>query len=108
MACDIKVISSSVRRGSPQVVSAVETSLDALENLIKSCEKTCSMLNENQNGHSLVAMVRDVLERYRDIIFALKIACGQQPDHPDVEVLVKRTNAMATLIASLIRELRNY
>ena len=108
LACDIKVISSSVRRGSPQVVSAVETSLDALEKLIESCEKTCSMLNENQNGHSLVAMVRDLLERYRDIIFALKIACGQQPDHPDVEVLVKRTNAMATLIASLIRELRNY
>lgn len=110
LACDIKVISSSVKRGSPQVVSAVETSLDSLEKLIESCEKTCSMLNEksNQNGHSLVTIVRDVLERYRDIIFALKIAPDQQPDHPDVDVLVKKTNAMATLIASLIRELRNY
>ena len=110
LACDIKVISSSVRRGSPQVASAVETSLESLEKLIESCEKTCSMLNEksNQNGHSLVDMVRDVLERYRDIIFALKIASDQQPDHPDVEALVNKTNAMATLIASLIRELRNY
>lgn len=110
LACDIKVISSSVRRGSPQIVSAVETSLDSLEKLIESCEKTCSMLNEksSQNGHSLVAMVRDVLERYRDIIFALKIASGQQPDHPDGEVLVDKTNSMSTLIASLIRELRNY
>lgn len=110
LACDIKVISSSVRRGSPQVVSAAETSLDSLEKLIESCEKTCLMINEksDQNWHSLVAMVRDVLERYRDIIFALKIASGQPPDHPDVEVLVDNTNAMATLIASLIRELRNY
>ena len=110
LACDIKVISSSVRRGSPQVVSAVETSLDSLEKLTESCEKTCSTLNEksNQNGRSLVAMVRDVFEQYRDIISAVRIASGQQPNHPDVEVLVKKTNAMATLIASLIRELRNY
>ena len=110
LACDIKVISSSVRRDSPQVVSAVETSLDSLEKLTESCEKTCSMLNEksNQNGHSLVAMVRDVFGKYRDIISAVKIASGQQPDHADVEVLVKKTSAMATLIASLIRELRNY
>ena len=110
LACDIKVISSSVRRGSLQVISAVETSLDSLEKLTEACEKTCSMLNEksNQNGRSLVAMVRDVFEQYRDILSAVKIASDQQLDHPDVEVLVKKTNAMATLIASLIRELRNY
>lgn len=53
-------------------------------------------------------MVREVLEQYRDIISAVKIASGQRPDHPDVEALVKKTNAMGTLIASLIRELRNY
>lgn len=88
----------------------METSLDSLEKLTESCEKTCSMLNEksNQNGRSLVTMVRDVFEQYRDIISAVRIASGQQPNHPDVEVLVKKTNAMATLIASLIRELRNY
>lgn len=110
LACDIKVISSSVRRGSPQVVSAVETSLDSLEKLTESCEKTCSMLNEksNQNGRSLVAMVKDVIKQYRDIISVVKVASGQQPHHSDVEVLVEKTNAMATLIASLIRELRNY
>lgn len=110
LACDMKVISSSVKRGSPQVVSAVQTSLDSLERLTESCEKTCSMLSEKskQNGRSLVAMVREVLEQYRDIISAVKIASGQRPDHPDVEALVKKTNAMGTLIASLIRELRNY
>ena len=110
LACDIKVISSSVKSGNPQIVSAVETSLDSLEKLTESCEKTCSMLNEksSQNGRSLVVMVRDVLKQYRDIISAVKIASGQQPDHPDVEVLVKKTNALATLITSLIRELRNY
>ena len=110
LACDIKVISSSVRRGSPQVVSAVETSLDSLEKVTESCEKTCSMLNEKskQNGHSLVAMVREVFKQYRDIISDVKNVSGLQPDHPDVEVLVKKTDSMATQIASLIRELRNY
>lgn len=110
LACDIKVISSSVRRGSPQVVSAVETSLDSLEKLTESCEKTCSMLNEKskQNGNSLVAMVREVFKQYRDIISDVKNVSGLQPVHSDVEVLVKKTDSMATQIASLIRELRNY
>lgn len=110
LACDIKVISSSVRRGSPQVVSAVETSLDSLEKVTESCEKTCSMLNEKskQNGHSLVAMVREVFKQYRDIISDVKNFSGLHPVHSDAEVLVKKTDSMATQIASLIRELRNY
>lgn len=110
LACDIKVISSSVKRGSPQVVSAIQTSLDSLEKLVESCEKTYLMLSEksNHNGRSLVVMVNEVIDQYRDIISTVKTASGQQPDSPDAEVLVKKTNAMATLIASLIRALRQY
>ncbi|KAL9973621.1 hypothetical protein ACROYT_G020099 [Oculina patagonica] len=110
LACDIKVISSSVKRGSPQVISAVRTSLDSLEKLVESCEKTYLMLNEksNHNGRSLVVMVNEVLDKYCDIISTVKTAGNQQPDSPDAEVLVKKTNAMATLIASLIRALRKY
>lgn len=110
LACDIKVISSSVKRGSPQFVSAMETSLDSLEKLVESCEKTYSTLNEksNHNGRTLAVMVNEVLDQYRDIIFTVKAASGQPPDDPDVEVLVKKTNAVATLIASLIRTLRKY
>ena len=110
LACDIKVISSSVKRGSPQVVSAIQTSLDSLEKLAESCEKTFLMLIEKSkhNGRGLVVMVIEVLDQYRDIISTVKTASGQPPDHPDVEVLVKKTNAMATLIASLIRALRKY
>lgn len=110
VACDIKVISSSVKRGSPQVVSAVQTSLDSLEKLVESCEKTYLMQSDksNRNDRSFVVITNDVLDQYRDVISTVKFAAGQRPDHPGVEELVKKTDAMAALITSLIRALRKY
>ena len=110
LACDIKVISSSVKRGSPQIVSAVQTSLDSLEKLVESCEKTYFIQSDksNHNDRSLVVITNDVLDQYRAIISTVKFAAGQRPDHPDVEELVKKTNAMAALITSLIGALRKY
>ena len=110
LACDIKVISSSVKRGSPQVVSALKTSLDSLEKLVESCENTYSVLNDtcDRKCRTLVAMVSEVLEHYRDVICTVKAASRQQADSPDVEALVKKSNAVAALISSLIRTLRRY
>ena len=110
LACDVKVISSSIKRGSPQVVSAVKTSLDSLEKVVESCENTYSMLNDtcDRNGRHIVAMVKEVVEQYRDILCTVKATSFQQPDNPDVEVLVIKTNALTTLIDSVIRALRRH
>ena len=110
LACDVKVISSSIKRGSPQVVSAVKTSLDSLEKVVESCENTYSILNDtcDQNGRHIIAMVKEVVEQYRDILCTVKATSFQQPDNPDVEVLVIKTNALTTLIDSVIRALRRH
>ena len=110
LACDVKVISSSVKRGSAQVVAAIRASLDSLEKLVESCEKANAILSESSTHsvHTLISMVTEVLEHYRDVIATVKATTNEQPDDRNVESLVEKTNAMATLIASLIRTLRNY
>ncbi|XP_022803954.1 uncharacterized protein LOC111341263 isoform X2 [Stylophora pistillata] len=110
LACDVKVISSSTKRGSLQVVSAIKTSLDSLEKLVESCENTHSMVDAtcDWNGRHIVATVQEVVEQYYDILCTVKIASFQKSDNPNIELLVKKTNAFTALIDSLIRALRRY
>lgn len=110
LACDVKVISSSAKRGGAQVVAAIRASLDSLEKLVESCENATTILNESStdNVSPLVSMVLEVLEHYAGVITTVKAATVEQADDSNVEFLAEKTSAMAKLIATLIRTLRKY
>ena len=110
LACDVKVISSSAKRGGAQVVAAIRASLDSLEKLVESCENATTILNESSadNVTALVSMVLEVLEHYAGVITTVKAATSEESDDSDVDFLAEKTSAMATLIATLIRTLRKY
>ena len=110
LACDVKVISSSTKRGRAQVVAAIRASLDSLEKLVESCEYATAIPNESStdNVSALVSMVIEVLEHYAGVITAVKATTAEQLDYSDLESLSDKTSAMATLIVTLIRTLRKY
>lgn len=109
LACDVKVISSSMKRGEAQVAAAVRASLDSIEELVKSCEKARKIPSENSSNNvcALVSIVTEVLDRYRDVIATIKATITADPNSAEVE-LAEKANAVTTTIATLIRTLRKY
>ena len=109
LACDVKVISSSLKRGRAQVVSAISASLDSLEKLVESCENVNAVSDENSsyNVRTLVSLVTRVLEHYGDVITTVKAVTVEKPNDSDVELLAEKAIVMSTSIASLIRNIRN-
>ena len=110
LACDVKVISSSIKRGGAQLLAAIRASLDSLEKLVESCEKASETLSKSSTDNvcTLVSMVIEVLEHYCDVITTVKTASVERPDDQNVVALVEKTSAMSLLITSLIRTLRKY
>ena len=109
LVCDVKVIVSSVRRGTAQVVSAIQASLDSLEKLVESCEKanaTVSIDNTTWSVSTMVSMVIEVVEHCGDVIASVEATVDEQPNNCGLESLTEKANSLGTLIASLIRKIR--
>ena len=107
LACDVKVMSASVKRSSPQALSAMQTSLESLERLVDSCECFTLCSTPKNIARTLVVLVTQVLAHYCDVVVTVEPAIGQSVDDPNVDRLMENTATLTTLIASLIRTLRN-
>ena len=108
LACDVKVIVSSVQRGTAQVVSAIQASLDSLEKLVESCEKANATVVDNTTWSvsTMVSMVIEVVEHCGDVIASVEATVEERPNNCGLESLTEKANALGTLIASLIRKIR--
>ncbi|EDO40439.1 predicted protein [Nematostella vectensis] len=110
LARDVTLVDTNAKQLNFQVLSAMRTSLDTIQQLVNSCA-TASTTQQRVSSYRmriLIGIVTDVVLLYGELITQAQETVRMHDDEASRKRLSEKTAAMTTLIASLIRTLKRF